>query len=72
MSEDEYAGVRKLAVPTFPLPSGRGGVNCGQACVRLAGTGWQTLSLGELRGLMAKPSYHTELSFDETSQERMS
>ena len=64
-------GVRKLAMPTFPLPSGRG-VDCGQACVRLAGTGWQTLSLGELRGLMAKPSNHTELCIDETTLERMS
>ena len=25
VTEDEYAGVRKLAVPTFPLPLGRGG-----------------------------------------------
>lgn len=38
----------------------------------LLGSKGKALALGELRGLMAKPSNHTELCIDETTLERMS
>ena len=55
----------------FPCPPRRVDCGCRGRCLLLGSKG-KALALGELRGLMAKPSNHTELCIDETTQERMS